>query len=60
MNKTEQNQAIEIYKQAQPYLETYINEYQKDEVVLKMLKTIYTLTNQTDKLNQINIWLQNR
>ncbi|MCX7862822.1 MAG: hypothetical protein N2449_07485 [Bacteroidales bacterium] len=59
MNKTEQNQAIEIYKQAQPYLETYVNEYQKDEVVLKMLKTIYTLTNQTDKLNQVNIWLQN-
>lgn len=60
MNKTEQNQAIEIYKQAQPYLETYVNEYQKDEVVLKMLKTIYTLTNQNDKLNQINIWLQGR
>lgn len=59
MNKTEQNKAIEIYKQAQPYLETYVNEYHKDEVVLKMLKTIYTLTNQTEKLNQINVWLQN-
>ncbi len=59
MNKTEQNKAIEIYKQAQSYFETYINEYQKEEIILKMLKTIYTLTNQTDKLNQINLWLQN-
>jgi|YNPMSStandDraft_1061717.scaffolds.fasta_scaffold00130_11 tetratricopeptide (TPR) repeat protein len=58
MNKTEQNQAIEVYKQSQPYLETYVNEYQKEEIVLKMLKTIYTLTNQSDKLNQINLWLQ--
>ncbi len=58
MNKSEQNQAIEIYKQAQPYLETYTNEYEKEETVLKMLKTIYTLTNQNDKLNQVNQWLQ--
>ncbi len=59
MNKTEQNQAIEIYKQAQTYLETYNNNYPHEEIVLKMLKTIYTLTNQNDKLNQINEWLNN-
>lgn len=60
MNKTEQNNAIEIYKQAQTYLETYNNNYPHEEIVLKMLKTIYTLTNQNDKLNQINEWLNNK
>ncbi len=58
MNKTEQNQAFEIYKTAQPYLETYNNNYPHEELVLKMLKTIYTLTNQSDKLNQVNEWLK--
>lgn len=57
MNKTEQNQAIDVYKQAQIYLETYNNNYPREEIILKMLKTIYTLTNQTDKLNQVNEWL---
>ncbi|MGQ9847844.1 MAG: tetratricopeptide repeat protein, partial [Bacteroidales bacterium] len=56
MNKTEQNQAIDIYKQAQIYLETYNNNYPREEIILKMLKTIYTLTNQNDKLNQVNEW----
>lgn len=57
MNKTEQNQAIEVYKQSQKYLETYNNNFPREELVLKMLKTIYTLTNQNDKLNQVNEWL---
>jgi len=58
MNKTEQNQAIEIYTKAQTFLETYNNNFQREEIILKMLKTIYTLTNQTDKLNQVNEWLK--
>ncbi len=58
MNKTEQNQALEIYGNAQKYLETYNNNYTREELVLKMLKTIYTLTNQNDKLNQVNEWLK--
>jgi len=58
MNKTEQNQAIDIYLQAQKYLETYNNNFPREEIILKMLKTIYTLTNQTEKLNQVNEWLK--
>jgi tetratricopeptide (TPR) repeat protein len=57
--KTEQNEAINIYLKAQKYLETYINEYSKEELVLKMLKTIYTITEQKEKLNQIDQWLKN-
>jgi tetratricopeptide (TPR) repeat protein len=58
MTKNEQNQAFEIYKNAQQYLETYNNNYSREQLVLKMLKTIYTLTNQPDKLNQVNEWLK--
>lgn len=57
MNKTQQNEAIDVYKQAQTYLETYNNNYPREEIILKMLKTIYTITNQNDKLNQVNEWL---
>lgn len=58
MNKTDQNKAVEMYGKAQKYLETYNNNYTREELILKMLKTIYTLTNQNDKLNQVNEWLK--
>lgn len=58
--KSEQNEAIEYYKKAQPLLETYINNFTKEELILKMLKTIYTLTNQQEKLEQVNEWLNDK
>ncbi|MCX7954504.1 MAG: hypothetical protein N3A01_04855 [Bacteroidales bacterium] len=52
--KSEQNEALMLYQEAEKYLIRYIEKDTTDEVVLKMLKTIYTLKNEPDKLDKIN------
>jgi len=53
-SKSEQNKAYELYGKAQPYLEKIILQTPNDIQIMKMLKTIYTLLKQDDKLIEIN------
>ena len=53
-NKDEQNKAFEIYKKAIPYLEKISLQTPADTQILKMLKTIYTLLKDDQKLQEIN------
>ncbi|OFX30875.1 MAG: hypothetical protein A2X08_13495 [Bacteroidetes bacterium GWA2_32_17] len=58
-SKEEQNKAFEIYKKTQPYLEKLYNQTPNDTQILKMLKTVYTLLKQDEKLKEINKKLEN-
>lgn len=58
-SKDEQNKAFELYSKAQPYLEKVNIQTPNNIQILKMLKTIYTLLKQEDKLNDINKKLEN-
>lgn len=58
-SKEEQNKAFEIYKKAQPYLEKLYKQTPNDIQIIKMLKTIYTLLKQEEKLKEINDKLEN-
>jgi len=57
-SKTEQNIAFDYYKKAEPYLSKLETQNPSDVQILKMLKTVYTLLNDSDKLNLINNKLQ--
>ncbi len=53
-NKDEQNKAFVLYANAQPYLEKILTQTPDDIQIMKMLKTIYTLLKQDEKLGEIN------
>lgn len=53
-NKDEQNKAFGFYKESQPYLEQANMQLPNDVQIMKMLKTVYTLLKQDDKLQEIN------
>ncbi len=58
-SKDEQNKSFEIYAKSQPYLEKLNTQTPDDVQIMKMLKTIYTLLKQEEKLNDINKKLEN-
>ena len=53
-SKDEQNKAFEWYQKSQPYLEKVHAQIPNDVQIMKMLKTVYTLLKQDDKLLEIN------